>query len=190
MEKLEKEITKMVVELKKKESTQDSLLKLTRELVRECSVSIKCLHSGEMEKASSHHKKAGSLLKKISSLQTGFENLVSQSYQEYAEVSLLMALVRKEEVPLHTDLGIPFSAYMTGICDCIGELRRQMLEELRHGNRKEAEYYFETMNSIYEMTAPLRFSNSILPNFRKKQDVARFQVENARSELLKSGVNK
>lgn len=188
MEKLEKEIARMVAELKKKESVQDSLLKLTRELVRECSIAVKFIHSGDMRGASSHHRNARGLLAKIRKMESGFENLVAQSYQEYAEITILMAVVKKESIPTHGELGIPFPQYMTGLCDCIGELRRQMLEELRHGRRKDAEYYFDRMNGIYEMTMPLRFSNSILPYFRKKQDVARTQVEHARSELLKSGV--
>jgi len=186
MERLEKEINRMIGELKKDEASQDSLLKLTRELVRECSVAVKFVHSKEMAEASAHLKEAQSLLKKIQKLESGFEHLVAQSYQEYVEISLLMAIVKKEKLPTHSDLCMPFGSYMTGLLDCIGELRRQMLEELRSDKAKEAGYYFETMSRLYEATLPLRFSNSILPNFRRKQDVARMQVESARSELLRA----
>ncbi|MFH1448327.1 MAG: hypothetical protein ABIG39_05680 [Candidatus Micrarchaeota archaeon] len=188
MERLEREITHMASELKKKESVQDSLLRLTRELVRDCSISVKLIHSGDLKRAAVQHKKAKGMLIRIQKLEAGFKHLVAQSYQEYVEISILLAIVKKEDIPTHSDLNVPFGPYMTGLCDCIGELRRQMLEELRHGNRNNAEYYFERMNWMYEITMPLRFSNSLLPGFRKKQDVARVQVENARSELLKSGV--
>jgi len=187
MQKLEKEIGRMASQLKKKEGTQDELLKLTRELVRECSIAVKLVHAGDMKGASSQMKTAEPMLARIRVLSPGFEHLVSQSYQEYAEISLLTAFVKKERLPTHSDLKIPFESYMTGLLDCIGELRRQMLEELRRGKKAEANYYFESMSRLYEATLPLRFSNSILPNFRKKQDVARVQVENARSELLRSG---
>ena len=50
----------------------------------------------------------------------------------------------------------------------------------------EAERYFELASGIYEELLPIRFSNSLLPNFRKKQDVARSQVEQARSELVRA----
>ncbi len=186
MERLEKEIAKQVSELKRKEEAQDSLLRLTRELVRECSIAVKMVHSGDMEGAESQARKAESLLKKTKKLESGFGYLVAQSYQEYVEISLLMAFVKKKELPTHHDLGVPFESYMTGLLDCVGELRRQMLEELRAGRKAEAEYYFERMSRLYEATLPLRFSNSILPNFRKKQDVARTQVEHARSEMLRS----
>lgn len=186
MDRLEKAISKMALELKGKEAAQDELLKLTRELVRECSIGIKLIHSGDMKGAEAHRKRAGELLSAIKKLEKGFEYLVDQSYQEYVEITLLLAIVKKEEMPTHESLKLPFGPYMTGLLDCIGELRRQMLEELRAGKKGDADYYFETMSRMYEATLPLRFSNSILPNFRKKQDVARMQVESARSELLRS----
>jgi translin len=186
MEKLEMEIGKAIDDLKRREGAQDAILKLTRELVRECSVSVKLVHSGDMKGASERLKEAKGMLAKVRKLEPGFEYLAAHAYQEYVEITLLMAIVEKKDIPAPTDLGIPFSPYMSGLLDCIGELRRQMLEESRHGKRKEAEYYFEKMNWLYEATLPLRFSDSILPNFRKKQDVARVQVENARSELLRS----
>ena len=45
---------------------------------------------------------------------------------------------------------------------------------------------FDAMEKIYEAVEPFQFSNSILPNFRRKQDVARRQIEQARSEILYS----
>ena len=186
MKKIENEIERMTAELKKKESAQDELLKLTRELVRECSIAVKLVHSWDYDGAEMQVKKANTLLLKIRNLEGDFAHLVAQSYQEYAEITILMAVVKKKEPPTHVSLKIPFESFMTGLLDCIGELRRQMLEELRRGSKKEADYYFETMSRMYEATLPLRFSNSILPNFRRKQDVARMQVESARSELMRS----
>jgi len=59
-----------------------------------------------------------------------------------------------------------------------------MYEALRKNNRKEAEEFFAMMEAIYDELLPLRFSNAILPDFRRKQDVARIQIEQARGELL------
>ena len=59
-----------------------------------------------------------------------------------------------------------------------------MYESLRHGKKKDAEGYFQMMEGIYDALLPLRFSNSVLPEFRRKQDVARIQIEQARGELL------
>ena len=40
------------------------------------------------------------------------------------------------------------------------------------------------LRPIFDELLPLRFSNAILPEFRRKQDSARHQIEQARGELL------
>ncbi|HLC38298.1 MAG TPA: hypothetical protein VJI71_02485 [Candidatus Norongarragalinales archaeon] len=59
-----------------------------------------------------------------------------------------------------------------------------MLIALRHKNRKEAEYLFESMESIYDKLMVLKYSSSLVGALKSKQDSIRAQVEKARSELL------
>jgi predicted translin family RNA/ssDNA-binding protein len=40
------------------------------------------------------------------------------------------------------------------------------------------------MKDIYDMTRSLRFAEATLQGLRKKQDVARIQIENAGNEIL------
>jgi len=63
-------------------------------------------------------------------------------------------------------------------------LREKRYMSLRKGNNKLASSYYELMKDIYDSTLHIRFANSILPSFRKKQDVARIQLESLASELL------
>ena len=59
-----------------------------------------------------------------------------------------------------------------------------MYENLRKGDKKEAERFFHSMEWIFHELLHLRFSNAVLPEFRKKQDIARIQIEQARGELI------
>jgi len=70
------------------------------------------------------------------------------------------------------------------LLDSMGELKREMYESIRKGRKKDAEEYFALMEEIFDALLPLRFSNAVLPDFRRKQDVARIQIEQARGELL------
>ncbi|MFA6035834.1 MAG: hypothetical protein WC759_02655 [Candidatus Micrarchaeia archaeon] len=182
---MDKAIGEMVEELKKREHAQDELLRLTRELVRECANSIKAIHARQIDVAKKHLAGADALVKKVKAIDRNFEHISGQSLQEYAEVKMLVAAVAGKPMPTYKELGIPFESWLTGLCDVVGELRREMLEALKRGKKAEAKKFFERMNEIYESMLPLRFSNSLLPNFRRKQDVARGQVEQARSELLR-----
>ncbi len=183
---LSKDIEKIVKELEKREKEQDRILGSTRQIIRHCSNGIKLIHAGKVKEAKEEISQAE---KKVSPLANTerFSYLLSQVYQEIAEAKLLLAAVEKKPLTSWKELKMPFEAYLLGLCDLVGELRREMLEMLKKGKAKEAERYFELMSSIYDELLPIRFSNSLLPNFRKKQDVARHQVEQARSELVRAG---
>ncbi len=179
------DIGKIVKELEGREKEQDAILGTVREIVRHCSNGIKMLHAGEIADAK---KEIAAAQKKIAPFAKTkeFEYLLNQPYQEIAEAMLILAAVEGEELPSWNELGMPFEPYLTGLCDFVGELRREMLEMLKKGKKKEAEKYVELMSGIYDERVPIRFSNSLLTNFRKKQDVARGQVEQARSELVRA----
>ena len=179
------EISLIVSELSRREKEQDGILGSTREIVRHCATGIKMLHAGEIKQAKAEIASARRKISPFAATKQ-FEYLLSQPYQEIAEARLLLAAVEQKPLPSWQDLSMPFEPYLLGLCDFAGELRREMLEMLKKGKIKEAERYFELLSAIYEELQPIRFSNSLLPNFRKKQDVARSQTEQARSELVRA----
>jgi len=150
-------------------------------------VCIKHIHAGEVGDAEEKLREVEGLLEKANRISGGFEHLLSTPQQEYVEAKVLLLLIQGKKIPGFKKLGVPFERYLLGLLDCIGELRREMLEALKKGDRRRAERMFELMDGIYEALLPIRFSESLLPGFRRKQDVARAQVEQARSELLRHG---
>ena len=184
MSKLDSSVGKIVKLLEKGEGEQDELLRLTREIVRGCSVAIKCIHSKELKECEKQIEAVERMVGRMRKA-GGFENITMQAYQEYAEARVLLSIIGRKDIPTYEELKIPFKAYLLGLLDCVGELRREMLEELKRGDKKKADYYFSKMDELYEALLPVRFSNSLIPNFRRKQDVARMQLEQARSELLR-----
>jgi translin len=180
-------IGKIIRILEKREKEQDAILVAAREAVRHCSVGIKLVHAGQLEAAK---KEIASAEKKIApfSKTKQFEYLLLQPYQEIAEAKILLAAAERKKLPGWEEIGMPFEPYLLGLCDAVGELRRQMLEMLKSGNAKEAERYFGLMSEIHDELLPIRFSNSLLPAFKKKQDVVRMQTEQARSELARAKI--
>ncbi len=179
------EIAAIVKELERREREQDRILSGTREIIRHCSNGIKLAHAGELKKAKAEIAAAERKAAPFSKTEQ-FGYLLEQTYQEIAEARLFLAAAEGKSLPTWKGLGMPFEPYLLGLCDLVGELRREMLEMLKKGRMKDAERHFELMSGIYDELLPIRFSNSLLPNFRKKQDVARMQVEQARSELVRA----
>jgi translin len=166
-----------------RERKLDIVLSDNRKVVRSCSNAIKAMHAHDPS-AKKHLDEAESGLKELSKYWDDFPSQVDHVYQEYAEARIVLCAIEEKRIPSYEELGVPEIPYLTGLLDAVGELKREMYESLRKGKRDDAELYFALMEGIYDELLPLRFSNSILPDFRRKQDAARHQIEQARGELL------
>jgi translin len=167
-----------------KEQVLDQLMADGRKVVRSCSNAIKAMHSREMEAARASLQEAETALKALEGSRSEFRGHMDHMYQEYAEARIVLSAVDEGKIPSFDDLGVPEVPYLNGLLDAVGELKREMYESLRKKKKADAERFFAMMEGIYDSLLPLRFSNAVLPEFRRKQDSARHQVEQARGELL------
>ncbi len=177
IDKIEKKLSGM-------EKEMDAVLTGNRLTVRSCSNAIKALHAHDIAEAKKSLAEAEDGLGKIAKYHDHFPGQLDHVYQEYAEARIVMSAIELKKIPSIGELKVPEVPYLNGLLDAIGELKREMYESLRRGNRHEAGEYFKMMEEIYDELLPLRFSNAILPEFRRKQDVGRMQIEQARGELL------
>ncbi|MGI0141487.1 MAG: hypothetical protein ACREBF_02435 [Candidatus Micrarchaeales archaeon] len=184
------EIKKITKDLSALQERQDKVMSLSRSIVRLAGESISNMHAkryGEVRKQLARLKRMVVQMRRIES---GFEYYSMQSHQEYVEASILYSIIVKGTVPGPKDVSENSVNYMLGVMDVMGELKRESFEEMRAGNLKKAKEYYAIMQGIYDTTLHIRFANSILPNFRKKQDVARIQLESTGSELLRLGADR
>ena len=176
-------MNKILKQLEKKEKTLDRILQMSREIVRMCSKGIKLIHQKKFTDAKNQINKIKEKLKKLKENGIEFDHYYRIAEQEYSEFVILYSLVMNKSPPDYQKLNVHYTSYLNGMMDCIGELRRYMLDSIKKEDLKTAERMFNLMEELYDITLPLNFSNSLLPNFRQKQDVARRQIEFARSEL-------
>ena len=104
------------------------------------------------------------------------------AFQEYAEARLLLHLKRTGKLASLKDVGTGSTAYLLGMLDFVGEIRRMTLDSLRRGDAEEAQKLLSTMESIYEDLMSLD-RTSILPNFRHKLDASRRILEATRGDV-------
>jgi translin len=170
--------------LTEKEKNLDAVMLRSRLVVRMCSNAIKAMHSSELEEAKKSLAQAGEGVRELEPLGEKFPSQVNHVLQEYSEARIVLSAIVEKKIPSYQELGVPEVAYISGLLDAVGELKREMYECLRKGNKEDAEIYFKMMEEIFNELLPLRFSNAILPEFRRKQDSARHQIEQARGVLL------
>ena len=184
MEKIQNEMNGISKYLAKKQKEFDKVTDVSREVIRDAAQAITMLHNGNVKEAS---RKISSAYKKVEQLKKSddkFEYYSRQAYQEYAEARVFLGIRTKDSVPSLDEVKVGPEPYLLGLMDVMGELKREILEELRKGDTKRAELYFKKMELIYDSTRSFRFAEAIIGGFRRKQDTARIQIENAGSEML------
>ena len=184
MKELQQDIDNISAYLTKKQKAFDNVTDLTRSIIRNAAQAITLLHSGNKSAAKKTIASAYGDVKKAVKFGAEFEYYTRQACQEYAEARIFYGIVDKGEVPSQSETNVNQEAYLLGLMDVMGELKREILEELRQGRESTAEEYFEKMRQIYDTTRSVRFAEAVLSGFRRKQDTARIQLENAGSEIL------
>ncbi len=184
---LEKDIISIKKYLLKKQNVFDKILNESKLIIRESAELIIMVHNTDLNSKKIINSKLKYLtdhIKKLDQIDKGFEYHTLQAYQEYVEAKLFFEIkINNRFLP---DLLIKAKpeAYLLGVLDLIGELNREFIDSLRKNNIKIAEMYLDMMIKIHDLTVPIRFSSSLIPNMRKKQDVSRILIEHASNELL------
>lgn len=167
--------------LLEEERKLDEYLREERGVVRLCARSIKEVHRGDLGEAEALAREAGEQIGRLPKI----EGRGRHVEQEYAEALALLSIAKGEEIQDYGKMGVSAQGYLLGLADAIGEIKRLIVECLRKGEREAAGRYFSRMEDIYGEIGHLHFSSAALPEFRRKQDVARMQMEDARGKLVK-----
>jgi len=171
-----------------KDAAREKILPLCREVIRFCSHAIRALHRQEMEQAAEMLKSARALLDEADralsaggeTIRTGF---IVDSQKEYAEGSITLALVTGKQPPTPEELRVEPVAYLHGIGEAVGELRRYLLDGLRKGDTSRGEELLSAMDDIYNILVTIDFPDAITGGLRRTTDMVRGVLERTRSDL-------
>jgi translin len=175
--------------LDEKDRVREEAIRFVREIVRMSGDLISSLHGKNVEDAvkmmaSLRARKTEflSLLSKHPDLL--YSGLAYNALSEYAESIIVYHLVVEGRMPSLEEIDVPVPAYLQGLGDAVGELRRHIVELLDSGRVEEATYYFRIMEAIYESLKRLDYPDAITPGLRHKVDVAARLVEDTRVLIL------
>ena len=156
-----------------------------------------------LKEAQEKAEKAGEILKR---LQKQVKNMYGRFWshdlnefflnaeQEVVEAFSTLAVIKQEEIPprdipfrfqdpyLKTETTVKVSdlAYIFGLLDCVGELKRVIMDSLNRDDSDFAKNVFIDMQELFKKLEPLtQFSNSFY-DLKHKIDVARYAVNNAK----------
>lgn len=191
-----KEISSRIREnLEVKDRIREEGLKISREIVRECRTASFALHGKDFEKANNSIEAAGKALKKLETRFEGHADIyhagfVEHAQQEYSEVAVLYSLLKDErkiqDLPSPDELGVEYVAYLNGLGDVVGELRRHILDLIRGEDFEKAEVFLGIMENIHATLMDFDYPDAITGGLRRKTDVSRSLIEKTRGDVVNS----
>ena len=170
--------------LKASNESREFLIKNTRDVVILCSHSIIAAHKGDLKLARQKIKKAEAVLKvNQKKAKYNFKKYLITPEQEFVEAHSFLAIIENKEIPSLKSLKVSEEAYILGLLDCIGELKRLTLDNIRNGQLKKADKIFAIMENLYQTLYPFAMYDKIVKEARRKLDVNRVLVEETRSVI-------
>ena len=176
-----------------KDAAREKTLPLCREVIRYSSDAIRSIHRQEFDQAAKLLKSARNLLDEIEQLVADQSDIngiglgfIRDAQKEFAEGSATLALVTAKQLPSPDKLKVDDAAYLNGLGEAVGELRRYLLDGMRKGDLSRGEEILSAMDDIYGVLVTMDFPDAITGGLRRTTDMVRGILERTRSDLTLS----
>jgi translin len=174
--------------LSAKDKAREKALPLCREAIRHSGNAIRAVHRQEFDQATELLQSARKILTEAEQAvaahgelsNTGF---IRDAQKELAEGKITLALVTGKPLPEPGELGVDDAAYLNGLGEAVGELRRYLLDSMRQGDLSRGEEMLSAMDDIYSVLVAMDFPDAITGGLRRTTDMVRGVLERTRSDL-------
>jgi translin len=168
--------------------SRDRALNEGRQIIRLSANTIRAVHRAEFDDAAALLDEAGTLLAALVSHLAPYPNLYWQGYvqdamKEYAEARITVAMVTGATLPSPASLAIEDAPFLNALAEAASELRREVLDALRHGKTERAEQLLSTMDAAYDLLVTIDFPDGITGGLRRTTDQFRAVLERTRNDL-------
>ena len=170
---------------------RDGAFQRSRQLIALCARSIRAIHREEWTKAEELIGEAGAAAQQLKDGVDSYPNLYHAGYtqdalKEYVEASLVYSLIRNKAISGPVDLGVESRTWLNGLAEASTELRRRILDIIRHGHSQEAERLLTIMDDIYLVLVTFDFADAITGGLRRRTDTVRAVLERTRGDVTNS----
>ena len=191
MDNLESIIETIRVNFEAKNAARDETLHRSRTLIRYCANAIRATHRAEYDEARQLLATARESAAEMVACVTDYPDLYHTGYtqdalKELAEANITFALITGHPLPGPDDLGVEYAAYLKGLGEAAGELRRHTLDLIRRGETERAEHILSLMDDIYGVLVTIDFPDAITRGLRRTTDMVRGVLERTRGDLTTS----
>jgi len=185
---LEEIVPRILEHLAEKNAAREKALAASRTLIRLSANAIRAVHRGEFERAGLMLDEAKGVRDDAVVALAGHGDVYHAGFlhdaqKEYAEARTTLALLSGGQIPSPEELGVEYPAYLNGIAEAVGEMRRMILDRLRRGEFEGCEELLRAMDDIYSVLITIDFPDAMTGGLRRTTDQTRGILERTRGDL-------
>jgi translin len=173
------------------DEAREKALRSCRQVIRYSADAMRAVHRQEHDKAKQLLDSAHELVQELNHdlarhgklLHSGF---IHDAQKEFAEGCITLALIAGEDLPKPKTLGVSNAAYLDGLGESVGELRRYILDSLRRDDFSRCEELLTIMDEIYGILITMDFPELLAHGLRRTTDAVRGIIERTRGDLTVS----
>jgi len=163
----------------------------SRKLISLCVRAIRAVHREEWKQAEKLIDDAREATETMVAGVRPYPDLYHAGYtqdavKEFVEANITYALVRDQPIPTPEMLGSEGNTWLNGLAEAATELRRRILDIIRHGHSAEAERLLGQMDQIYSILVTFDFNDNITGGLRRRTDTVRAVLERTRGDVTNS----
>jgi len=171
-----------------KSKVRDNTLIRSRELIRYCANAIRATQRGDDTESQNLLQIAQTAATEMITAAQSYPDVYHAGYtqdalKEFAEACLTRAIILEQEIPTPESIKVEYAAYLNGLAEAAGELRRFALDALRRGDVPQAERILGNMDDIYSLLITVDFPSAITDNLRRNTDMVRGVLERTRGDV-------
>ncbi|MFA4016123.1 MAG: hypothetical protein RUDDFDWM_001225 [Candidatus Fervidibacterota bacterium] len=167
---------------------RERCFEMSRKLIRQSSIAIKHIHRTELDKAKAMLNDAMKIAKELSEIISKHSDVASWGFvqdaqRELSEAAILFSIVSGEKLPDPCELNVCGVAYVHGLAEAMGEVRRLILDGLNRGAKEDVKTLLRIMEETYYLLLAFDHPDTITLGLRRKVDQLRSLLERTHSDV-------
>lgn len=177
-----------VDELSARHRAREQALGISRQVIRNSANAIRAVHRNDFTEARKLIDEASERLNetrkiRVENPEIYYAGFLSDARKEFTEANITLAVISGADIPDAESLDMDPPAYLNGMAEVIGELRRYILDALRRDDTSRCEEMMELMDEIYGILITVDFPEAVTGGLRHSTDAMRGVLERTRGDL-------
>jgi|TARA_B110000263_G_scaffold77475_1_gene67640 translin len=180
--------TAVINELTERNGDREQALSVSREVIRFSANAIRAVHRGDFDDARELIKKGDARLRDADHIEASSPSIFNAGFmndarKEFTEANVTLAVISGSDIPSISDLKVDAAAYINGMAEVIGELRRYILDALRRDAVDGCPEFMDIMDEMYGVLVTIDFPEGVTSGLRRNTDAMRGVLERTRGDL-------